>query len=289
MARFARLVLSFTYVLSTIFLSTRALAFELEFVAASPQIYAEPHDLVLSPDRHSLYVADNGNNRIAILDPISLKFIGSFGEGELDAPHDVVFNESGRLLVADTDNSRIAIYDLNSSPVKLIGEIVGGVRRPEGVEVDANDRVLATGAASGNIVVFKNNAIVAQAGGMSSPHDVVVAPNGTLWIADAGNNRLLNMTSELNLISIVKGAPYHFKGPRYLDFDREGRLYVADKYANQIKVLAPDNSLLLTLGNAKSGLGPGRFDRPEGIAINGTDVWFSDTYNNRIVRYRIVE
>ena len=58
MARFARLVLSFTYVLSTIFLSTRALAFELEFVTASPQIYAEPHDLVLSPDRHSLYVAD---------------------------------------------------------------------------------------------------------------------------------------------------------------------------------------------------------------------------------------
>ncbi len=289
MTRFARLVLSFTYVLSTIFLSTRALAFELEFVAASPQIYAEPHDLVLSPDRHSLYVADNGNNRIAVLNPISLKFIGSFGEGELGAPHDVVFNESGRLLVADTDNSRIAIYDLNSSPVKLIGEIVGEVRRPEGVEVDANGRVLATGAASGNIVVFKNNAIVAQAGGMSSPHDVVVAPNGTLWIADAGNNRLLNMTPEFKLISIVQGAPYHFKGPRYLDFDREGRLYVADKYANQIKVLAPDNSLLLTLGSGKSGLGPGKFDRPEGIAINGTDVWFSDTYNNRIVRYRIVE
>ena len=286
MARFARLVLSFTYVLSSLFLSTQALPFELVFVAASPQIYAEPHDLVLSPNRRSLYLADNGNNRIAVLDPISLKFISSFGEGELGAPHDVVFDASGRLLVADTDNNRIAIYDLNSSQVKLLGEIVGG-QRP--AELSRGGRVLATGASSGNIVAFKNNAIVAQAGGMSAPHDVVVAPDGTLWIADAGNNRLFNMTPELKLISIVQGAPYHFKGPRYLDFDREGRLYVADKYTHQIKVLAPDKSLLLTLGSAKSGLGPGKFDRPEGIAINGADVWFSDTYNNRIVRYRIVE
>ena len=289
MARFARLVLSFTIVLSTLLLTTQAFAFELVFVNASPQIYAEPHDLVLSPDGRSLYVADNGNNRIAVLDPISLKFITSFGEEELGAPHDVVFDRSGRLLVADTDNSRIAIYDLDASGAKLSGEIVGGVRRPEGVAVDANGRVLATGAASGNIVAFKDNAIVAQAGGMSSPHDVVVAPNGTLWIADAGNNRLLNMTPELKLIGIVEGAPYHFNGPRYLDFDRDERLYVADKYTNQIKVLAPDNSLLLTVGGSKSGLGPDKFDRPEGIAINGADVWFSDTYNNRIVQYRIVE
>jgi len=45
----------------------------------------------------------------------------------------------------------------------------------------------------------------------------------------------------------------------------------------------------VTLGSDKSGLGPGQLDRPEGTAIDGADVWFSDTYNNRIVRYRIVE
>ena len=56
---------------------------------------------------------------------------------------------------------------------------------------------------------------------------------------------------------------------------------------HQVKVLGTDMRLLYTLGTGKAGMGPGIFDRPEGIAIDGEDVWFSDTYNDRIVRYRI--
>ena len=40
------------------------------------------------------------------------------------------------------------------------------------------------------------------------------------------------------------------------------------------------------LGTARAGRGEGLFDRPEGVEIRDADVWFSDTYNNRIVRYR---
>ncbi len=72
-------------------------------------------------------------------------------------------------------------------------------------------------------------------------------------------------------------------------FDDVGCLYVADKYSHQIKVLAADNTLILSLGSDHGELGPGKFDRPEGVTIRGSDVWFSDTYNDRIVRYRMVE
>ena len=51
----------------------------------------------------------------------------------------------------------------------------------------------------------------------------------------------------------------------------------------------PDARLLLTLGSGRAGHGAGEFDRPEGVAIKAADVWFSDTYNDRILRYRIVE
>lgn len=266
-----------------------AAAFDLEFVAASPQIYAEPHDVVLSPDGRRLYVADNNNHRIAVLDPDSLDLIGTFGEGEVGAPHDVVFDAEGRLLIADTGNSRIAIYDTVGAAGKLVGELKGAIRRPEGVAVHPNGRVYATGASSGNIEAFEGEASVAEAGGLSAPHDVAVARDGTLWVADAGNDRLVHMSEDLEIIETLEGPPYHFNGPRYLDFDNAGRLYVADKYANQIKILAPDASLLLTLGSGDAGLGPEAFDRPEGVTIRGTDVWFADTYNDRIVRYRIVE
>lgn len=269
--------------------SVPALALELEFVAASKTVFAQPHDIVLSPDRQFLYVSDNNHHRIAVLDPASLELLGTFADGEVGAPHDVVFDAAGRLLVADTNNSRIAIYEVDGARGRLVGELHGAIRRPEGVAVHPNGRVYATGASSGNIEAFANGTAIAQAGGLSSPHDVAVAADGTVWIADSGNDRLVAMSPDLEVIKVVGGAPYDFDGPRYLDFDARGRLYVADKYSHRIKILAADGALLSTLGAAQAGMGPGVFDRPEGVAIRGNDVWFSDTYNDRIVRYRIVE
>ena len=275
--------------LAPVLASEKASAFALEFVTASPQIYAEPHDLVLSPDGQHLYVSDNNNDRIAVLDPTDLKLLGTFGADEVGSPHDVVFDAEGRLLVADTGNDRIAIYKVDGVEGELVGALKGAIRNPEGVAVHANGRVYATGAGSGNIEAFENGKAVAETGGLSSPHDVAVASDGTVWIADASNDRLVQMTPDLKVLKTIGGAPYDFDGPRYLDFDSEGRLYVAAKYAHQIKVLAPDGTLVLTVGTGDGELGPGKFDRPEGVEIRGADVWFSDTYNDRIVRYRIVE
>jgi len=266
-----------------------AAAFDLEFVAASPQAYDRPHDLVLSPDGGHLYVADNHNDRIAVLDPQDLALMGVFGEGEVGSPHDLVFDAQGRLLVADTHNSRIAIYEVNGSTGRLRGEIRGAIRRPEGVAVHPNGRVYATGAGSGNVEAFEDGKPAGEAGGFSAPHDLAIAPDGALWVADSNNDRLVVLSPDLRVLRTVEGADYGFDGPRYLDFDAADRLYVADKNAHQIKVLAPDGRLLFTLGSGRGELGPGKFDRPEGVAVRGADVWFSDTYNDRIVRYRIVE
>ncbi len=48
-------------------------------------------------------------------------------------------------------------------------------------------------------------------------------------------------------------------------------------------------ALLLTLGSDRDEQGAGDFDRPEGAVVRGVDVWFSGTYNDRIVRHRVVE
>ena len=264
-------------------------AFELNFEAHSAQSFAQPHDITLSPDQRYLYVADNNNDRIAVLDPQSLTLVGSFAKGEVSEPHDVVFQADGSLLVADTGNSRIAIYEVSGAKGRLVGEVTGDFSRPEGVAVHPNGRLYVTGAGSGNIVAFYKGKPIAKAGGLSSPHDVAIAADGSVWIADAGNDRLVRMDEDLKTLTIIKGAPYQFDGPRYLDFDSKNRLYVADKYAHKIKVLAADNTLIYTLGQNRSGLGPGLFDRPEGVVVHDQQVWFSDTYNNRIVRYRITE
>ncbi len=193
------------------------------------------------------------------------------------------------MLVADTGNSRIAIYEVSGATGRLVGEVIGDFSRPEGVAVHPNGRLYVTGAGSNNIVALHNGKPVAKAAGLSSPHDVAVAADGSVWVADAGNDRLLRMSEDLKILNIIAGTPYDFDGPRYLEFDGQDRLYVADKYAHKIKVLTPDYKLMYTLGQDRAGLGPNVFDRPEGVVIDNQHVWFSDTYNNRIVRYRITE
>ena len=51
-------------------------AFELVYETASSNDYAHPHDVLISPDGRLLYVADNGNDRIAVLDANSLELLG---------------------------------------------------------------------------------------------------------------------------------------------------------------------------------------------------------------------
>ncbi len=276
--------------LAALLWATGAPAQPLRFIleATSAETYARPHDIVLSADGNRLYVADNGNHRIVVLDARTLAELGVFGEGEVAEPHDVVFDRLGRLLVADTGNSRIAIYEVRGNGGNLVGELRGTIRRPEGVDVHPDGRVLATGAASGNLAVFVDGREVASTGGFSAPHDVQVDGTGAIWVADSNNDRIVRLDDTLAITRELKGEPYAFNGPRYLDVDPTGRMFIADKYANMVKVVDMDGTLLQVLGTAQAGKGEGVFDRPEGVEIRDADLWISDTYNDRIVRYRVV-
>jgi hypothetical protein len=56
-----------------------------------------------------------------------------------------------------------------------------------------------------------------------------------------------------------------------------------------VKVIGLDDKLLATLGTGQAGKKANQLNKPEGVAIRGRDVWISDTYNNRILRYRVTE
>ncbi len=267
------------------FAQAPSLMFELK--ASSAEFYAHPHDIVLHPNNQWLYVADVGNDRIAVLDAESLDELGAFAQSEVVQPHDVVFDHNGRLLVADTGNSRIAIFELHGFDGTLVGSVEEHLSRPEGVMVTKGGLILATGAGSNNLVVYQDKEIVAEVDGFSAPHDVELDQDGNIWIADAGNDRMVRLNQKLQIERILSGDDYNFNGPRYMDFDSAGRLYVADKYSNQIKIIDAQGDLVGILGEKQEGKGEGVFNRPEGVEIRNHDLWFSDTYNNRIVRYRV--
>lgn len=103
--------------------------------AASDTSFSRPPDLVLSPEAAYLYVSDVGNDAVQVLDPVTLRTLGTIGPDELDSPHDVVFDARGRLLVADTGNDRVAVYEVAGTRGKLVAELTRGLRSPEDVAV----------------------------------------------------------------------------------------------------------------------------------------------------------
>ena len=72
-----------------------------------------------------------------------------------------------------------------------------------------------------------------------------------------------------------------FQGPRNVDVDGEGNLYVADTYNHRIQVLDADGQFLRQWGT--EGTLPGQFKEPWGIAVAPDgDVYVADTWNHRI-------
>ena len=259
------------------------------FVSASATSFDRPHDVVLSVDGKHLYVADIGNDVVKVLDADTLATVGEIGRGELDNPHDVALDARGRLLVADTGNDRIAIYAIDGTKGKLAGTLSGRLRSPEGVVADGEQRVYATSAGADNVVLFVDGKVAAERRdlGLRRPHDIDIDVRGLLHIVDPGNKRIVVVDRDLMPVRVLAGSPFDFNEPKYLAFDEAGRLYVADEHNHQVKIFDRDYRLLWTIGTGRSGKDPGMLRKPEGVAARGGRVWIADTYNDRIVLYRL--
>lgn len=265
--------------------ASTAVAQSVDVLGASDRDFSRPRDLVLSPDGDYLYVADAGNDAIKVLDPRSLETLGSFGERTLSEPHDVAFDGAGRLLVADSGNRRIAIFEVAGTEARLVGEMARGVAGVEGVAVGADGSVYVTSARRHTVRRFRDGIEVAAVGGYVRPYDVEVTADGRVVVADSGNHRLWVLDSALRVTAEVGGTAYGFNEPEYLTSDSRGRLYVVDKYNNRIVILDADYRPLAVIG--AGGGGGALLHRPEGAEVAGRYLWVSDTGNNRIVLYRL--
>lgn len=80
---------------------------------------------------------------------------------------------------------------------------------------------------------------------ISQAEDMFIAADGTIYIADTGNARILVLRDFVEVASYGKGT---LKGPTGVFVDDEGTLYVADAKANAIVILDSRGNVLKQLG-----------------------------------------
>src|SRR3989442_12791321 len=118
-------------------------------------------------------------------------------------------------------------------------------------------------------------------------HMVRVDSEDNIWTADIGSHVVLKLSPEgrvllaLGRMRIPGDDVLHFNQPTDVAWDRDGNIYVTDGYGSSL-VLKFDKDGRPLLGWGMKGSGPGQFDTPHTIVIDGDLVYVGDRENARI-------
>ncbi len=95
-------------------------------------------------------------------------------------------------------------------------------------------------------------------GELLQPTGIAVSKDGTVFVADTGNNRIQAFTSDGQLLwqfGRAGEAAGEFRRPMDLDLDGDGLLYVAELGGDRVQIFTPsEKSVPRGLGSSKSRL-----------------------------------
>lgn len=180
-----------------------------------------PIGLVFDQDGF-LYLADSWNNRIQKFDAKQIVatqgaqgFVKAWGgpngvagtaPGYFDLPTGVAIDQQNRLLVTDTRNHRVQLFDLEGNYLGQIGRGTtessnpGQFNLPYAVDVGPDGRIYICDSGNDRVQVFEEDlSLVITWGGVidgtgngefNLPWGIAVAPNGDVFVSDAENDRM---------------------------------------------------------------------------------------------------
>ncbi|MBI4749463.1 MAG: pre-peptidase C-terminal domain-containing protein [Acidobacteria bacterium] len=253
----------------------------------------------------TLFVSDNAISDTGNIRAFSLDIMNDCEPMEMGCT-----NPNVTLLVADTTNSRIQVFDGTDwlAPLMTTGTSVGRVKNPKGV-TQTSDGVNIYVADTGNNRIQKStdsgatwallpNTTVAPVG-FKLPAGVAVQPDdpNIVYVADTGNNRVLASSdggATWTLLAGTGSGPNQVRGPEGMVVDCEGHLWIADTLNNRIVAYEPAVNIVaapvtpgsgIVVAGMGSALNQVRAPKAVTVDVLTGDLFVADTGNNRVTRY----
>jgi DNA-binding beta-propeller fold protein YncE len=176
--------------------------------------------------------------------------------GQLSVPRAVAINTRNEVFISEYQQAeRVQVFSL-AEPVRprwlgafgRPGTGPGEFNRPEGICVDAEDRVYVADSCNHRIQVFSREGKFLKAygkagkglGELSYPYDVCVDSLGRQYVCEFGNSRIQVFDAGNRPVEIIGGPgpePGRFSNPWGVALDSEGNLYVADSQNHRVQKL----------------------------------------------------
>jgi DNA-binding beta-propeller fold protein YncE len=194
----------------------------------------------------------------------------------LNSPRGITVGPDKNVYVVDNQNSRIVVYDPQGNFVRAFG--VAGAETPG----------MGEGAPP----------VPAPMGAFWQPWGIAVDKEGTIYIADTWNHRVQILSNDGTPIrtwgqlerippgSTVESVPDGFFGPRDIEVDANGLIYVADTGNHRVRVYDINGTLIRDIGTY--GTQPGQLKEPVGLAISDAgELYVASTWSKTISVFKI--
>jgi sugar lactone lactonase YvrE len=241
----------------------------------------------------NLWVADALNNRVLEYNPPFVSGMAASlvlgqsnftanharaGQNGLSSPSAVSCSESDSIWIADTGNNRVLKFDPPFT--------------------DGMNSSLVIGQSD-----FSSHSASVSPSGFDSPTFLAVDSMGNLWVADFGNNRVMQFrfpfSSSMNA-SLVIGqtafsnnetvaSPYQLNGPDAVAIESDGSLWISDGGRNAVLAFNPPFARISTvLGQGQTSVQCSEISLtgPHGLVFDHSgNLWVADFFNDRVLEF----
>lgn len=287
--------------------------------------FSSPSGLAVD-ENHVVYVADAGNHRVqrffpdAAASPGAWNFAGWLGssdpnistpgwqlagnglasnlDGGFNNPYGVGLADAEKLLVADTNNNRVQVFNLSTGLFENgigAGGITSGQYNQPLALLYSDDEIFIADSSNARVQVstldgeFRRSFAPDTSILNTDPRRIAVdSKNRRVYVLDTADSSITVYDLDGNVVAVIgsKGSGREqFFLPEGICVDNQGNVFVADTGNARIQKISAQGDFLQKWG--VYGTGAGQFQSPNAIAVSpdGSSLFITDAKSHRVQKF----